>query len=141
MAGGVALYARVSSQDQKSNLDAQLGRLVTFASSRNMAITNVVSEIGPGLNGHRPKLMSLLSDPAIMAIVVEHRDRLMRFGSEYVESAMKAQGRSVVVVDPNEIKDDLVHDMVEILTSFCVRLYGRRSARNRAERAMKAAQG
>jgi predicted site-specific integrase-resolvase len=106
-----------------------------------MAITKVVSEIGSGFNAHRPKLMSLLSDPAIMTIVVEHRDRLMRFGSEYVESAMKAQGRSLVVVNPDEIKDDLVHDMIEVLTSFCVRLYGRRSARNRAERAMKAARG
>ena len=62
----------------------------------------------------------------------------MRLGSEYVEAALAAQGRRLVVADPNEVKDDLVQDMVEVLTSFCARLYGRRSARSRAQRALAA---
>ena len=82
--------------------------------------------------------MKLLSDPTVTVIIVEHRDRLMRFGAEYVESALAAQGRKVIVVDPGEVKDDLVQDMIEVLTSFCARLYGRRSARNKAKKALEA---
>ena len=80
--------------------------------------------------------MKLLSDPS-SAIVVEHNDRLMRFGAENVEAALKAQGRRLIVVDPAEVKDDLVQDMIEVLTSFCARLYGRRAARNKARKAVE----
>lgn len=62
----------------------------------------------------------------------------MRFGFEYVEAALAAQGRRIVVVEPGEVKDDLVQDMIEVLTSFCARLYGRRSARNKAKKALEA---
>jgi putative resolvase len=62
----------------------------------------------------------------------------MRFGSEYVESALRAQGRQLVVVNQSELKDDLVQDMIEALTSFCARLYGRRSAKNKAKKAIEA---
>jgi len=84
------------------------------------------------------KLIQLLHDPEVFTIVVEHHDRLARFGSEYIEASLAAFGRRVVVVDQNEMKDDLVQDMIDILVSFCARLYGRRAAKNRAERAMKA---
>jgi predicted site-specific integrase-resolvase len=96
----VALYARVSSADQKADLDRQMARLVEHASHQGWAITKAVAEIGSGLNGHRPRLMRLLSDPKVTAIVVEHRDRLMRFGFEYVEAALAAQGRRIVVIEP-----------------------------------------
>ena len=136
--GRVALYARVSSSDQKNDLEAQMGRLVTFATGQSLTVGAAVCEIGSGLNGRRPKLMKLLADQQYIAIVVEHRDRLMRFGIEYVEAALKAQGRKIVVIDESEMKDDLVQDMIEVLTSFCVRLYGRRSAKNKAKKALKA---
>jgi putative resolvase len=71
--------------------------------------------------------------------VVEHRDRLARFGVEYLEAALGAQARRLVVLDPGETSDDLVSDMIEVLTSFCARLYGRRGARNRALRAVTCA--
>ena len=64
---------------------------------------------------------------------------MARFGSEYIEAALAATGRGVVVVDPEEVKDDLVQDMIAVLTSMCARLYDRRSARNRAEKALQAA--
>ena len=83
--------------------------------------------------------MRLLADPSVHTVVVEHRDRLARFGSEYIEAVMSASGRKVVVVDQTEMKDDLVQDMVEVLTSFCARLYGRRAAKNRAAKALAAA--
>jgi len=133
----VALYARVSSADQKADLDRQIARLMEFAMAQKLVVVKAVTEIGSGLNGHRPKLMKMLSDPNAHTIVVEHRDRLMRFGFEYVEAALAAQGRRILVVEPGEVKDDLVQDMIEVLTSFCARLYGRRSARHRAKRALE----
>lgn len=136
----VAVYSRVSSAEQKSDLDRQVARLVAYANEQGWSVRKTVTEIGSGLNGHRPKLMRLLSDPEVKVIVVEHRDRLMRFGFEYVDMALRAQGRRVVVMDSGEVQDDLEQDMLEVLTSFCARLYGRRSARNRARKALAAAE-
>ena len=136
---GVALYARVSSHDQRSDLDRQLGRLVAWAAEHQLAVTHTVAEVGSGMNGARPKLRRLLSDRTVRCIVVEHRDRLARMGSEYVEAALLGAGRRLVVVDPAEVEDDLVGDMTEVLTSLCARLYGRRSARTRANRALRSA--
>ena len=136
----VAIYARVSSHDQKKDLDRQVARLVLFANARGWSVTQTVIEIGSGLNGHRPKLMKLLTCPSIKMILVEHRDRLMRFGSEYVESALEGQRRKLIIADSTELKDDLVQDMIEVLTSFCARLYGRRSAKNKAKKAIETIQ-
>jgi putative resolvase len=68
--------------------------------------------------------------------VVEHRERLARFGVEHLEAALAAHGRRVVVMEAGEVDDDLVGDTTEVLTSFCARLYGRRGARNRADKAL-----
>jgi putative resolvase len=132
LVGGVALYARVSSHDQRADLDRQLARLSVYAAEQGLHVVESVSEVGSGLNGKRRALLRLLSDARIETIVVEHRDRLARFGSDYIEAALAASGRKLIVVDPSEMKDDLVADMISILTSFCARLYGKRSARNRA---------
>lgn len=128
----VALYALVSSHDQRADLDRQLARLSQYAAAQDFHVVESVAEVGSGLNGKRRKVMRLLRDATINAIVVEHRDRFARFGSEYLEAALAASGRRLIVVDPSEMNDDLVQDMIAILTSFCARLYGRRSARNRA---------
>jgi putative resolvase len=138
-AEAVALYARVASADQKADLERQLGRLADDASRERLMVIRSVSEIGSGLNGHRAKVMRLLADPAVRTLVVEHRDRLARFGAEYIEAALAAGGRKLVVVDQAERNDDRVQDMVDVLTSFCARLYGRRAAKNRAEKALAAA--
>jgi len=138
--GIVAIYARVSSSDQKGDLDRQIARLLEYANRQGWAVAQTVGEVGSGLNGHRPKLLELLADPRVKTIVVEHRDRLMQFGFEYVEAALRAQGRRIAVVDSGEVKDDLVQDMIEVLTSFCARLYGRRSAKNKAKKALEAIQ-
>ena len=71
---------------------------------------------------------------------MEHRDQLARLGSESIEAALAACGRKLIVVDQAEMKDDLVRDMVEVLTAFCARLYGRRAAKNRAAKALAAAE-
>lgn len=135
----VALYARVSSHDQKGDLDRQLGRLSSWAANESLKVSKTVKEIGSGLNGRKSGLIRLLRDPEVGGIVVEHRDRLARFGSEYLEAALAASHRRLYVIEKGEAKDDLVQDMIDVLTSFCARLYGRRSAKNRAARALKAA--
>ncbi|RBM11037.1 IS607-like element IS1535 family transposase [Mycobacterium tuberculosis] len=135
-AAGVVLYARVSSHDRRSDLDRQVARLTAWATERDLGVGQVVCEVGSGLNGKRPKLRRILSDPDARVIVVEHRDRLVRFGVEHLEAALSAQGRRIVVADPGETTDDLVCDMIEVLTGMCARLYGRRGARNRAMRAV-----
>jgi putative resolvase len=133
------LYARVSAHDQRGELDRQVTRLSGWATAQGVTVAEVVTEVGSGLNGRRPKLRRVLADPRAAMIVVEHRDRLARFGVEHLEAALSAQGRSLVVVDPGETSDDLVGDMVEVLTSFCARLYGPGGARNRALRAVTCA--
>lgn len=99
----------------------------------------VETEVGSGMNGARSKVRRLLADPKVTIVVVEHRDRLARMNAELVEAALSAHGRRLVVVDDGEVTEDLVPDMVEVLTSFCARLYGRRSARNRALKALRCA--
>jgi putative resolvase len=133
------LYARVSAYDQRDDLDRQVTRLSGWATAQGVTVAEVVTEIGSGVNGRRPKLRRVLADPRAATIVVEHRDRLARFGVEHLEAVLSAQGRGLVVVDPGETSDDLVRDMIEVLTSFCARLYGRRGARNRALRAVTCA--
>ena len=138
VAGQVVVYALVSSADQKPDLDRQVARITVWATGQKLGVDRVVTEVGSALNGRRKKFLSLLRDPAVSTIVVEHRDRFARFGAEYVEAALVAQGRRLLVVDPGEVDDDLVGDVTEILTSLCARLYGRRAAANRVQRAVDA---
>jgi putative resolvase len=136
--GAVVAYCRVGSPDQKADLERQAGRVLTACSERGIRIDRTVTEIGSGLNGRRTKLRKLLADPAVTTIVVEHRDRLARFGVEYLEASLAAHGRTVVVLDNTEMADDLARDLTEVLTSMCARLYGRRSASRRATAAVVA---
>jgi putative resolvase len=137
-AGVVAAYCRVSSHDQKADLERQAGRVLTACSQRGIRIDRTVTEIGSGLNGRGTKLRKLLADPAVTTIVVEHRDRLARFGVEYLESSLAAHGRTVVVLDDAELAEDLAGDLTEVLTSMCARLYGRGCAARRARAAVVA---
>ena len=109
-----------------------------FAVNMGVEKPEVVTETGSGMNDKRRKLNRLLADPTVGTLIVEHHDRLARMNAGLVESALKAQGRRVVVVDDTGLDDDLVRDMTEVLTSFCARLYGRRGARHRAEKALEA---
>ncbi len=138
--GGLGLYARVSSHDQRADLDRQVARLSEWAAKAGHTVARVEAEVGSGVNGARAKVRRLLSDPKVTTVVVEHRDRLGRMNTELVEAALSASGRRLVVLDDGEVDDDLVRDMTEVLTSFCARLYGRRSARNRAQKALRCAE-
>lgn len=131
-------YARVSSADQKADLQRQVDRLKAFALSMGVEAPEIVTETGSGMDDKRRKLNRLLADPTVGMIIVEHRDRLACMNAGLVESALKAQNRRLIVVDDKELDDDLVRDMAEMLTSFCARLYGRRAAANKAKAALKA---
>ncbi len=138
-AGRTAVYTRVGSSAQASDLARQVARLTAWATEHGHSVEEVITEVGSGLNGRRRKLLRMLADPTITTIIVEHRDRLARFGVEAVRAALTAQGRRIIIVDADETTDDLVRDTIEVLTSFCARLYGRRGARTRALVAVKAA--
>ena len=133
------MYARVSSADQEADLDRQVARVTAWATGQGITVGRVVTETGSALNGKRRKFLALLRDPSVTTIVVEHRDRFARFGAEYVEAALAASGRGLLVVDPAEVADDLVRDVTEALTSLCARRYGRRAAADRAARGVAAA--
>jgi putative resolvase len=135
--GGVGRYARVSSHEQRADLDRQVARLGEWAANAGRNVAGVEAEVALGVNGTRPRLRRLLADPAIQAVVVTHRDRLARMDTELVEAALAAHGRRLVVLDDGEVADDLIRDLVEVLTSLCARRYGRRSARNRALKAVR----
>jgi putative resolvase len=132
--GRIALYARVSSADQKSDLERQVQRLRDYAAARGYRVAKEVVEIASGLNDNRPKFLKLLADPSIGTILVEHRDRGTRFGWRYLTTLLEAQGRRIEAIFPNETQDDLVDDFVSLITSMAARIYGRRGSRRRAER-------
>lgn len=132
--GRIALYARVSSADQKSDLERQVQRLRDYAAANGYQVAKEVTEIASGLNDNRPKFLKLLADPSIGTIIVEHRDRGTRFGWNYLTTLMEVQGRRIEAVFPNETRDDLVSDFVSIITSMAARMYGRRGSRRKAER-------
>ena len=123
----VAIYSRVSSSENKDNLERQTERLLNFCASKGYTVSLIVSEVGSGLNDKRPKLEKLLLDNTITKIVVEHKDRLARFGLNYIEKLLLINNRTIEYINPvhNE-KEDLIQDFVSIITSFTARLYGQR---------------
>lgn len=129
------IYTRVSAAENKDNLEEQAKRLMDYCAAKGYGIAAVVKEIGSGVNDTRPKLLKLLTDPAIRLIVVEHKDRLTCFGFNYIEQLLAMQGRQIEVINQAENgKEDLVQDFVSIVTSFCARLYGQRGSKRKTER-------
>jgi len=131
----VAVYARVSSSENTSNLESQAERLVAYCTAKGYQIAKVVKEIGSGVNDSRPKFLALLEDQSISLIVIEHKDRGTRFGFRYIETLLRGQGRSVEVVNQAENgTEDLLADLRQIIYSFCARLYGQRRAKRKTEK-------
>jgi predicted site-specific integrase-resolvase len=131
----VAIYARVSSTENKSNLESQAERLVSYCTAKGYQVVKVVKEIGSGVNDSRPKFLALLEDQSINLIVVEHKDRGTRFGFRYIETLLRVQGRGIEVVNQAENgTEDLLADLISIIYSFCARLYGQRRAKRKTEK-------
>lgn len=134
------LYARVSSHDQKEDLIRQVERLRQYCAANGIIIQDEISEIASGMNPNRVKLQKILSDKNVKNIVVEHKDRLTRFGFELISHALKSGDKRIIVMNETDSSMDIVQDFIDVVTSMCARIYGKRSAKNRASKAIKAAQ-
>ena len=131
----VVIYARVSSSENKAELDAQVERLRQYALAKGYRIREVVKEIGSGINDNRERLQKLLRDGKATKILVEHKDRLTRFGFNYLKTLLANQGCEIEVVDESkEDKKELMDDLIRIITSFCARYYGLRRSKRKTEK-------
>jgi putative resolvase len=131
----IATYSRVSSSQNKDNLDKQQERLISYANAKGYKTKYNIKEIGSGLNDNRPLLNKLLSDNEVSVIIVEHKDRLTRFGFNYIELFMEGQGRKIEVINNiGDDKSDLIQDFISIITSFCTRIYGQRRSKRCTEK-------
>ena len=131
-------YARVSSSENKDNLDRQSQRLRDFCSAKGWTITENIQEIGSGVNDNRKKLCRILKQGETTRLVVEHKDRLTRFGFNYLKMMCDKIGCEIVVINESaEEKEDLIGDFASIITSFCARLYGQRRSKRRTERLIR----
>lgn len=129
------LYARVSSHDQKSDLNTQIELLSLYASSQGFQY-EVLSEIFSGLNFKRPKfnlLLKMIENNEVERIIINHKDRLMRFGYEMFESICKMHNVQIIVLDQSnkELEKELLDDFISLITSFSGKIYGKRSHKNK----------
>lgn len=134
----IVVYARVSSSQNRKNLESQADRMVKYCNAKGWSVAQIVKETGSGLNDDRPKLMSLLKKGQATRIVVEHKDRLARFGVPFIAQACERFGCEIHVVNPSmEGKEELMNDFVAVVTSFCARLYGQRRGKRKTESLIK----
>jgi putative resolvase len=137
----VAVYARVSSSENKKNLDTQAERLISWCNAQGWGVSKVVKECGSGINDQRPKFLALLANREMSKIVVEHKDRASRFGVTYIQTLLAMQDRELVIVNTADTEEsDLMGDFVAIITSFAARLYGRRRAKRQTQQVLAALQ-
>ena len=125
---GVILYARTSSSQNKELLDNQVERLKNYATSRGYKIKQIVKEFGSGLNDERKQLSKILQDNQYDKIIVEHKDRLTRFGFNWIQ--LLTGNRIEVINEAKEKDEDIIKDLISIIHCFSTRIYGlRRSQR------------
>jgi len=130
----VACYARVSSSQNKLNLESQAERIMHYSNLSGLPVNLVVKEIGSGLNDKRPKLLKILNDVDVTHIVVEHKDRLTRFGFAFIKDWMASRQCKIIIInDVDTDKEDLLQDFVSLVTSMVARLYGLRRSKRKTE--------
>jgi putative resolvase len=126
------VYARVSSSENKPNLDSQADRLILFCNANGWCVHEIVKECASGLNDKRPKLLKILSERRATRIIVEHKDRLTRFGFNYIDVLYPEC--DIVVVNPTlDDRHDLMQDFISLVTSFCARIYGLRRSKRKTK--------
>lgn len=135
----VALYARVSNNDAKGNLERQIERIRNYSITNGYNIVHEIKEISSGLNDKRTKLIKLLKKDDYDLIVVENKDRLTRFGFNYIRVLLNTRGMDIIVINDtnNDEKRDLVNDLVSIIYSFSARIYGLRKGREKGKELKK----
>lgn len=131
-----AIYSRESSSENKAALASQTEGLRRYAAAKGWSVVRVVEEFGSGVNDTRKRLHHLLAKRDFDVLLVEHKDRLTRFGFAWFEAICPFR---IEVVNRAEDKtNDLMEDLVAILTSFSARLYGQRRGRKKTDAAIKA---
>lgn len=131
----VVLYARVSSYNKKDDLDRQLERLREFANQNGYIIKKEFKEVASGMNDNRKQLNKILLNQDYGTIIVENKDRLTRFGFNYIKTLLSNNDRNIIVInESNNDHDDLMKDLISIITSFCSRLYGLRKSQNKIKK-------
>jgi len=134
----VILYARVSSSENKSNLESQLKKLQDYSSAKGYIIVKEYKEIGSGINDKRKMLEDILKKDDYSKIVVEHKDRLTRFGYNYIATLLNKTGKVIEVInETNSKNEDLMQDFISIITSFCARIYGLHRCKRKTEKIIK----
>lgn len=136
----VVLYARVSSSENKTNLESQLERLRLFASAKGYQIVKEIKDIGSGLNDNRSKLNELFEKELnnFEILLVEHKDRLTRFGFNYIDILLKSHNKKIEVINlVDNNKEELIQDFVSVITSFCARIYSQRISKRKVEKLIK----
>jgi predicted site-specific integrase-resolvase len=130
----VAIYCRVSSHNKKNDLEAQVKRCESYCVAKGYSIDKTYKEIASGMNDDRRQLWKAL-DGDYNIIVVENKDRLTRFGFNYIARLASKLGVSIEVINKDHMDEsDLIKDMISIVTSFCCRLYGARRGQNKSNR-------
>ncbi len=127
------VYSRVSSSENRSNLETQADRVCQFCNAKGWVVHEVIKECASGLNDKRPKLERILKERKATRLVVEHKDRLTRFGFNYI-SVLYPECEIVVINSGQNDQQDLMIDFVSLVTSFCARLYGKRRAKRQTEK-------
>lgn len=128
----VIAYARVSSNDRRKELEYQVNRITEFANSKGIVINKVFKEVASGMNDNRTQFWKMLdSNPT--TIIIENKDRLTRFGFNYIERLLQKLKVEIIIMNPIQSDEtDLMKDLVSVITSFCCRLYGLRRGHNKA---------
>ena len=125
---GVILYARTSSSQNKKLLENQVERLKDYAFAKGYKIKQVVKEYGSGLNDERKQLSQILKDNDYDKIIVENKDRLTRFGFNWIQ--LLTGNRIEVINEAKEKDEDITKDLISIIHCFSARIYGLRKSQN-----------
>jgi predicted site-specific integrase-resolvase len=133
----IFIYARVSSNKRRNELDYQVNRIMKFANSNGFNVDKVFKEVASGMNDNRTQFWKMMdSNPSV--IIIENKDRLTRFGFNYIERLSEKLNTKIIVMNENQTDEqDLMKDLVSIVTSFCCRLYGLRRGYNNAKKIQK----
>lgn len=128
------VYARVSSNERKQSLKEQKSRLENYAKLNGLYLLDSYKEIASGMNDNRPILNKILQRDDWDILLVENKDRLTRFGFNYIKTLCESKGKKIIVTNTTEDdKEDLMKDLISIIYSFSARMYGLRRKKNREE--------
>ena len=130
------VYARVSSSENKKDLDNQANRVSQFCNAKGWIVHEVIKEYASGLNDSRPKLTKIFKSKLATRIIVEHKDRLTRFGFNYIKT-LYPECEIIVINEVDNDKEDLMQDFISIVTSYCARIYGNRRSKRKTEQLIK----